>query len=196
MILYFYPLVNICKLLAGLKINDQWFQRDSSHICQRPKSWQAPLSLAEEKHLFRGLCICLSQVSESRQTNRGIWPWRCFDGPHCVLTLSQPTLISQNLSLLNESGLGTVTWAHITHTITHTYNICAEKHTSDTHERTVRQQASGHRHVKAPPPFLHRSTRTERDTIRLQVMHPAVCGCFCLFKYTYFVSLWPFWVPL
>lgn len=123
------PVVNICELSAVLKINDPCFQWDSSHICQWPKSWQAPLGVAEEKHPFRGLCICQSQVSESRQTNRDIWPGRCFEGPHSVLTLSQPALISHNHSLLNESGLGTMTWAHITYKITHTYNICAGRHT-------------------------------------------------------------------
>lgn len=124
-ILFLYPVINICELSAGLKINDQCFQWDSSHICQWPKSWQAPLGLLR-KTLQRFMQLSEPGL-ESRLTDRDIWPWRSFEGPHCVLTLSQPTLISQNPSLLNESGLGTITCAHIAHTITRTYIFCADK---------------------------------------------------------------------
>lgn len=73
--------------ILQLLINDQCFQLDSFF-------WH--LALLRKKYVLRGLCVRRSRVSESRQTNRDIWPWRCFEGPPYVLTLSQPTLISQN----------------------------------------------------------------------------------------------------
>lgn len=158
-ILFCTLLSTCCASSAVLKINDHCFQWDSSHICpDKPHA-----ALLRRKHLFRGLSICRSQISESRQTNRDIWLWRCREGPQCVLTFIQLTLISQNPSHLNEPGLGNMAWAHITHTITYTFNICARCGLWDKPQDTCMQ-------------------KTERDTARLQMTHPVSLWSFCLFQ--------------